>query len=246
MIEIDKFVTLRTHIGGESRLIRFWGQPKFDPANATIVGYELFLREQSLPGSHWRVPADFSYFTPKTVIEMLAGTLNTLPKDLRVVSFNLDQEQFIDPTYRRLITDLKSSISYQLVVELTERVGKGSRNVCQKDLVDAARSLADADVWVCIDDIGTGKNQLALVEALDPYVAEYKYALQNVRGKLDSGTIDVQISTWHKRAIEHGKVFVIEGFEEVDDIRFIEHFHPDIVQGYFYGRPHNIPVAADF
>lgn len=237
---------LLVYFGGESKLIRFWGQPKFDPINAKIIGYELFLREQSMLGSHWRVPADFSCFTPETVIEMLAGTLNTLPKGLKVVSFNLDQEQFIDPAFTQLIIDLKSTVSYQLVVELTERIGNGIRNVRLQDLIDAAKHLADADVGVCIDDIGTGKNQLALVEALDPYVFEYKYALQNVRGKLDSDTIAIQISTWHKRAIDHGKVFVLEGFEEAADTEYIEHFHPDIVQGYFYGRPHNIPVAADF
>lgn len=50
-------------------------------------------------------------------------------------------------------------------------------------LVSAARTYQEAGLWVCIDDVGTGDNQLSLVQALSPYVQEYKFALQNFHDK---------------------------------------------------------------
>lgn len=227
-------------------MIRFWGQPKFGPDQAKMIGYELFLREYSQAQDQWLVPTDFSKFSARDVYQLLDATLNTFPQGLKLISFNLDQAQFVDDTYSNLIGAVVQKHDFDLIVELTERVGAGVYVITTESLVQAAKRFNDAGVKVCIDDIGTGLNQPALIAALDPYTVEYKYALQNVRGRLDSATIKVELSTWQCRAVAKGKYWVIEGFEDEADKALIAAFHPSLVQGYYYGRPHLIPVRTDF
>lgn len=227
-------------------MIRFWGQSKFAPPNGKMIGYELFLREQKPGSSHWQVPHDFSRFTPEVMIGLMARTLPTLPDGLRLISFNLDQEQFVEPAYCRLTAELAKKLPYQLVVELTERRGHGSHPVAIADLEVAAKRFKQAGLTVCLDDVGTGENQQELVASLGPYVNEYKYALQNVRNKLSEAQIEAEIAMWHQAAVANHKFFALEGFEEAADIKLIEQFHPDIVQGYYYGKPHALPIQTDF
>lgn len=227
-------------------MIRLWGQPKYAAATGKLAGYELFLREKQDADGNWHLPEDFSKFSAKTMAHLIAATLKTLPKDFELVSFNLDQEQFIDPQYTDLLVRVQAQLDYALVIELTERRVHGTKTIALSDLVTAAKHFTEVGLRVCLDDVGTGENQAALVDALDPYVSEYKYALQNVRGKLPLAEIAAEVAVWRKRAASAHKRFALEGFEESDDVKLIQAFAPDLVQGYYFGRPHTLPIAADF
>ncbi|WP_461215439.1 EAL domain-containing protein [Lacticaseibacillus sp. GG6-2] len=227
-------------------MIRLWGQPKYDATSGKLAGYELFLREQQEANGRWLLPKDFSQFSPQTMANLIEATLETLPKDFELVSFNLDQEQFIDPAYVALLVALQDKLTYDLVIELTERRGTGNVPVDAQMLIAAAKRFEEVGLVVCLDDVGTGANTKALVSALDPYVAEYKFALQNVRGKLSVAEIVTAITYWRIRAQQQHKRFALEGFEESTDIQLIRRFSPNLVQGYYFGRPHVLPIAADF
>lgn len=51
---------------------------------------------------------------------------------------------------------------------------------------------------------------------------------------------------WRERAARLHKRFALEGFEDPEDVRLIEAFSPDLVQGFYFGRPHTLPIAEDF
>ncbi|WP_125708290.1 EAL domain-containing protein [Lacticaseibacillus porcinae] len=227
-------------------MLRLWGQPKYVAATGKLAGYELFLREKQTTDGEWELPADFSQFSPNTMANLIGATLKTLPQDFQLVSFNLDQAQFIDTKYIDLLVAVQAQLDYALVIELTERRGHGSATIALSDLVAAAQRFQEAGLRVCLDDVGTGENQLPLVEALDPFVSEYKFALQNVRDQMSIAEIAAEVAVWRKRADRLHKRFALEGFEDPEDVRLIQAFSPDLVQGFYFGRPHTLPIAEDF
>lgn len=225
-------------------MIRCWGQPKFATDDVKLFGYELFIREQH--DHQWCVPTDFSAFRPDQIVDLLHETLKTLPHDLKIISFNLDQCQFVDPAYCTLLATICDQTQAKICVELTERLGNGATQVTVTQLKQAAQAYCKANIAVCIDDVSTGSNQLELVNQLNPYAVEYKFALQNVRGTQSCDQIQAAVAFWRTLAQEHHKLFGLEGFEHHEDVSLIRDFHPNIVQGYYFGRPHIMPIEADF
>jgi EAL domain-containing protein (putative c-di-GMP-specific phosphodiesterase class I) len=158
------------------------------------------------------------------------------------VSINLDQPEFIDSSYieelgraQRVCSDM------QIVVELTER--PAGATITQ--LIDAASAYKLQDLWVCLDDVGTGANQIDLVQAMSPYVMEYKFALQNYHNKRDFATlVSPQLQFWREQAEINNVFFVIEGFETETDLKVAANYHAEIVQGYYYARPHLIQIKS--
>ncbi|KRM56294.1 EAL domain-containing protein [Lacticaseibacillus sharpeae] len=217
-------------------MIRFWGQDKY--SQRELIGYELFLREYN--DGQWRFPADFGKFTASEFAQTLVDTIGALPAGIQLVSINLDQPQFIDPQYiDQLGVAQRACPDTLIIVELTER----PYNVPIAQLVTAAAAYQDLGLWVCLDDVGTGANQVDLVEALAPHVKEYKFALQNFHNKRDFVTVvSPQLQFWREEADINSVFFVIEGFETEADLKVAQNYHAEIVQGYYYGRPHMIQV----
>lgn len=226
-------------------MIRLWGQAQFSIHSHKLAGYELFLREQQRPGGPWRLPENISGIAPAKMTTLLAQTMATMPASLECVTFNLDQSQFIQTPYLAQLRALKATLPFRLGIELTERHGDESVPVTVADLVAAARGYHDAGLTVCLDDVGTGENLPELVQQLDPYVSEYKYAIQNVRNKLTPPQIEAEIDTWRKRALRLGKAFTLEGLEGPEHLVLIRSFKPDVVQGYYFGTPHVMVQLTD-
>lgn len=217
-------------------MIRFWGQPKY--AQDERFAYELFLREKI--GDQWCFPRDFGRFEATDVADLLQETVTAVQADTQMVSINLDQPEFARADYLDALPKLQQQLpNMQLCVELTER----PNGVAPAALVAAARAYQQGGLWVCIDDVGTGDNQLSLVHALAPYVREYKFALQNFHDKKDFITlVSPLLQFWREQAELAGVFFAIEGFENKADLKIASNYQPDIMQGYYFGRPQLISV----
>lgn len=224
-------------------MIRLWGQAQFSLATKRLSGYELFLREQTLGG--WRLPANIASIAPAEMTTLLAQTLATMPTGLDFVAFNLDQTQFIDADYLDLLRQVAATLPFRLGIELTEHHGDEAKTVTLASLVAAARRFAAAGFVVCLDDVGTGENTAALADALDPYVSEYKFALQNLRQQSAPEALEATVDFWRQRAATLHKQFTLEGLESMADRALILRFVPDYVQGYYFGTPHPLTVVDD-
>lgn len=220
-------------------MIRFFGQPKYSTANDTF-GYEFFIRQYHQ--GNWVFPQNFNQFSAQQIRDLAITSIKALPKNVALVSINLDQIQFIRPDFIAGMTQVqKACYPVEVVIELTERPQK----VPLSDLIDAARQYQANQLWVCLDDVGTGDNTIRLANALDPYVTEYKFALQNFRQYTDfSSIISPLLQFWRQYAQIHHKFFAIEGFETKAELSIGSHYHADVMQGYYLGRPQLISIGC--
>lgn len=224
-------------------MLRFYGQPKFRvmDADKDPVGYELFIREWR--DDRWMLPEDFTACTPGQMAQLLSQTIAKLPENIELISFNLEQSQFVDDRYIDMVKQIQNTTSINIFTELTERT---DANVSIAQLKDAARKFHNLGLLVCIDDVGTGDNTPELVLELNDYIDEYKFALQNFRPFNRISEITGTITFWYEMAAKNGKMLAIEGLENEADLSTIQQSYPcDVIQGYYMGKPALLPIAED-
>ncbi|WP_461215151.1 EAL domain-containing protein [Lacticaseibacillus sp. GG6-2] len=216
-------------------MFRFFGQPKFDlnPDNQKPIGYELFIREWR--DERWVLPEDFNKLSAPIIEKLLTQIVAVVPDNITMLSFNLEQDQFVDPAYMAMVLRIEEHTKLRLFIELTERVAPC---VTQAQLVAAAQRYADAGLLVCIDDVGTGQNTPQMVLQMGDSVAEYKFALQNFRPFKTIDDIKDELDYWYDLAKANHKFLAIEGLETDAEFQRIRQDYPcDVVQGYLLGKP---------
>ncbi len=216
-------------------MLTFYGQPKFksDGATRPPIGYELFIREHTAAG--WQLPKDFNAITVAQLKALLLKTIPLMPASVVSIAFNLEPAQFIDHNYINMVAEVQQTTSLILYTELTERADE---RVTVQQLLAAAKYFHNLNLQVCVDDVGSGRNTLGLVLALNDYVDEYKFACQNFRFAADFKQITEILDPWYALAQRHKKVFAIEGIETAAELAIVDKDYPcDIVQGYYTGKP---------
>lgn len=221
-------------------MIRYFGQAQYSPTRI-LTGYELLLRQCS--GGTWQFPRDFRQHGAAEMQQLAAATIAVLEPAARVVSINLDQDQFVMPEFVRMFTQLVHDFpKREIVVELTER----DCSVPMAELRQAAAAYAGSGAYVCMDDVGSGANSPQMADALDDYVSEYKFAMQNFNERDGSiSNLMPQIAAWAQRAKQFQKEFVVEGIETERNLKIVEQFTPNIIQGFLFAKPALIPVQQD-
>ena len=224
-------------------MLRFYGQAKFDldATDKRPIGYELFMRERQ--GDKWVLPASFTSSTAAEIADLLSRTIAMMPDYISIVSFNLEQSQFINPDFCAAVARVQAQTSIHIYTELTERTDP---NVSADSLRDAARNFHEHGLLVCIDDVGTGDNTPEFVLDVDPYIDEYKFALQNFRPFTHISAIQDKVSFWWFLARTKHKMLAIEGIENAEDLAIVRSKYPcDVVQGYYLGRPELLPIQGE-
>ncbi|WP_412989416.1 EAL domain-containing protein [Pediococcus siamensis] len=223
-------------------MLRFWGQPQFYRKSLDPVGYELFLREGFT--DNWNIPTDFGKFTVDQISGLLIRTVPMLPKSIHNISLNLDIDQFVDPEYQRVLLKVKRQIGHvRLAIELTEHASDTA--IPNIQLLASARTFAHGHLHVILDGVGSGENQLDRVELLNPFVHEYKFAVQNFRPHSNLKEILPSLTFWHTLAHKNHKLFTIEGIESKEDLLILSDYQADMLQGYDLGRPIYLPTLDD-
>ncbi len=222
-------------------MLRFYGQPKFRvmQADALPIGYELFIREKQ--NNQWTLPEDFNACSADQIYQLLTQTIAALPANIELISFNLEQGQFIKTEFVDMVARVQAATPIKIFTELTER---SDARVSAAELKQAARQFHERGLLVCIDDVGTGDNTPQLVYELDPYIDEYKFALQNFRPFNRICEISDTIGGWYELANNRHKMLAIEGLENKEDLESVQQNYPcDVIQGYYTGKPALLPVS---
>lgn len=221
-------------------MIRYFGQAQYSPKRI-LMGYELFLRERV--AQQWRFPANLRQYGARELTQLAQATIAVLEPAAKIVSINLDQDQFIDPDFVQMFAQLAAQFPERIiVVELTEHECGGALAALRQ----AARQYVQHHVYVCLDDVGSGANGSTMASVLNEFVTEYKFALQNFSER-DGSVADLlpQLATWAQRAKQDKKEFVVEGIETTRNLKIVEQFTPNLIQGYLFAKPVLIPVAGD-
>ncbi len=216
-------------------MFRFFGQPKFDldPNHHEPIGYELFIREWR--EDRWVLPEDFSKLSAPIIERLMDQIVAVMPPSVVMLSFNLEQDQFVNPEYMAMVLRVEAKTKIRLFIELTERIARG---VTEDQLVAAAKRYADAGLLVCVDDVGTGQNTPQMVLKMDGTVAEYKFALQNFRPFTSIDAIKPELDYWYHLARTQDKLLAIEGLETEAELERVRKEYPcDVIQGYLLGKP---------
>ncbi len=222
-------------------MITFYGQPRFAASalEADAIGYELLVRQYI--NGQWLLPEDFTALPPDHFEHLLRQALAALPATITRVTFNLERVHFVDPEFLNMVRAVQADTPVILTVELTERY---DASISNPDIVAAAKAFFEAGIEVCIDDVGSGNNLPGLVEALTPYVAAYKFGLQNLRPYNDEEDLIDRLKFWSARAASRNKRFDIAGVESLDDIdQLCTLAHCDLIQGYYFGEP--VPLNTE-
>jgi EAL domain-containing protein (putative c-di-GMP-specific phosphodiesterase class I) len=222
-------------------MYRFWGQLKFQLGDDRLepIGYEMFLRKKI--GGEWVLPHSFNEIGVDDFVDCLEATMDAMPSSVKHVSVNLEQGHFVNEVYFQRLRRLTGRFNFHFAVELVERKDP---NVTNEQLRKFARRYYESGIGVCIDDVGTGANDMCLVEQLNPYVEEYKFAIQNVRNQKNIEQIKKDVSLWEQRAHQNDKFFALEGIEKKHELAVVLQEIPcDILQGFYFSKPEILPVS---
>jgi EAL domain-containing protein (putative c-di-GMP-specific phosphodiesterase class I) len=215
-----------------------FAQPKYPMGAPQVrpIGYELFIKERR--NGQWAQPLPFEGIGVMTLNHLLRQTIAQMPAHIKILSFNLEQSQFIDPAFPAMIASVQASTDIELYTELTERLGAG---ITPGQLLNAAKRFATCGLQVCIDDVGTGQNSPALVMLLNDYISEYKFAFQNFRPMRSVNELSPQLKFWCDMAKKFHKVLAWEGVETSVELALLEAAYPgNLLQGYLFGKQHRI------
>lgn len=83
-----------------------FAQPKYPMGAPQVrpIGYELFIKERR--NGQWAQPLPFEGIGVMTLNHLLRQTITQMPAHIKILSFNLEQSQFIDPAFPAMIASV--------------------------------------------------------------------------------------------------------------------------------------------
>ncbi|WP_054650812.1 EAL domain-containing protein [Lacticaseibacillus pantheris] len=222
-------------------MYRYFIQPQLDKINHTLIGYELLMKQYVHDG--WRPPRSFASIPAHTIAEVLVETTAKLALKIGSVSVNLNRTQLLNPEINRSLIQAQNFLRpLRLNVELTEE--KEDAPVTMAQMRPMLEAYVERGMQVCLDDVGSGENQLDHVRQLVPYASEIKFALQNFDGGLDDPDMRARVVFWRDFARARGLRFILEGVEDARDDAIVDELGVNLRQGYFYGKPRLLKLDA--
>lgn len=189
------------------------------------------MREQQ--NDTWTLPTNFSEIPLKEQAKLLKQTATALKTSLtnKVIAFNLDHEQVINPLTLGTIVALKKQINPSaLTIEFTD--APTLEEVQQYSIL-----LHQNGMQLVLDDVGTGTNTYENIKDMLPYVDQIKFAMQNLRMSGEANKIPELLAFWSKIARDYRLTMILEGVEDQHDQALAAKFGITIHQGYLYGKP---------
>lgn len=235
----------------ENEEFEVYYQPKVSLKNYTLAGAEALCRwfhngEMIMP--YRFIPIlEQSKFVTMLDFYMLEHVCQDLRKWLdegkRIVkvSVNLSRRHLGDVNLLdRLLTIIDNyRIPHEYIeFELTET----TTDVDYKDLRNIVTGLQDLGIHTSVDDFGIGYSSLNLIRELPWNVLKIDKSFLNNKENVDKNG-DIMLSHVISMAQEIGLECLVEGVENVDQIKFLKENNCYLAQGFFFDKPLN---KADF
>ncbi|KRM87154.1 EAL domain-containing protein [Lacticaseibacillus thailandensis] len=222
-------------------MYRYFVQPQIDKFNAAVTGYELFMKQYTENG--WRPPADFTKLPTAIIADELLKVADRLSLKMKYVAVNLNRVQLVKPEVTAAVIAVQNRVRpLRIVVEITE---DRSDPVVPMGAVRAAfQQLYARGIEISLDDVDCGENTEVTSVPLLPFVDEIKFAIQNFDQGFANPIVPRRISFWTSVAHQNHLRFVLEGIEDRHDDQVADRMGIEYRQGYYYGRPHLLRLAA--
>ncbi|KRM87591.1 EAL domain-containing protein [Lacticaseibacillus thailandensis] len=215
-------------------MYRYFIQPQLNKINHTLIGYELLMKQYTSDG--WRPPHSFASIPPHTIASVLVATTSKLALKIGSVSVNLNRTQLLNEEINHSLMRAQNYLRpLRLNIELTEELADAPITIAQ--MRPMLTAYVNRGMQICLDDVGSGENQLDHVLQLVPYASEIKFALQNFNVGLDDPKMRAQVKFWRDFAYQRGLRFILEGVENAHDDALVDALRVTLRQGYFYGKP---------
>jgi EAL domain-containing protein (putative c-di-GMP-specific phosphodiesterase class I) len=216
-------------------MYRFFAQPQINTRTRSLIGYEMLIREADAAG--WRLPQSFSAIPLDEQISLIKLAGRELALKVESISFNLDQQQFMNDQMAAALCQAQLMIyPLTVVVELTE--DQASHAIDPQALQKRVRLYLSYGMELSIDDVSTGENTYGKIKYLLPLASEIKVPLQNFRQEKREAEIPGQLIFWRQIARNHNLRLIVEGVETPSDEELLDELDLPLRQGYYYGRPH--------
>lgn len=222
-------------------------QPKVSLKNYTLAGAEALCRwfhngEMIMP--YRFIPIlEQSKFVTMLDFYMLEHVCQDLRqwldegKRIVKVSVNLSRRHLGDvDLLDRLLTIIDNyRIPHEYIeFELTET----TTDVDYKDLRNIVTGLQDLGIHTSVDDFGIGYSSLNLIRELPWNVLKIDKSFLNNKENVDKNG-DIMLSHVISMAQEIGLECLVEGVENVDQIKFLKENNCYLAQGFFFDKPLN-------
>ncbi|WP_268912472.1 EAL domain-containing protein [Lentilactobacillus sp. SPB1-3] len=223
-------------------MYRYFIQPQLNKFTNSLIGYELLMKK--FVGDHWEPPVRFADIPADVIADVLLATSKKLALKIGSVSLNLNRTQMMDPAINRAVSEAQDILRPMRVnIELTEE--PSDKGITVADMEPHFKVFEERGMELCIDDVGTGENQLDRIAELIPYSSEVKFALQNFDKPFSDPQIQEKVKFWHQIAIDNKLRFILEGIENKEDDEIATSLEIDLRQGYYYGAPHLLRIESD-
>lgn len=229
-------------------------QPKVALSNSRLVGGEALVRWRRSDGT-MVPPCDFipclekngfitalDFYVYEEVCRFIRSRLDknlpVVPISVNVSVLHLKEEGFLD----RIKSLIKSYDipSHLLEFELTESIFLDN----QQAALDIMENMKELGFLVSIDDFGSGFSSLNLLKSLPVDILKIDKEFFANDTLLNNDQI-ILSSIINMASRLHISV-ICEGVETVDQIHFLKENNCDMVQGYFYSKPVEEKVFADY
>lgn len=222
-----------------------WYQPRYEIKTGRLLGAEALVR--------WRSP-DFNLVSPSQFIPLAEDTGLIIPLGewvLRTaceeslcwqrtgqhplsVSVNLSARQFVQAdllsTIERVLGETGMN-PHLLELELTESLIMPNA----EDTIETLNALKKMGMQISVDDFGTGYSSLSYLKRfpIDTLKIDQSFVRDMDHDADDCALVSAIIAMAHNLKLE----VVAEGVEKVEQLKFLQDYNCDCVQGFLFGKP---------
>ncbi|MDD3217978.1 MAG: EAL domain-containing protein [Lachnospiraceae bacterium] len=220
-------------------------QPQIDLEQVSLFGAETLLRYYNEEIGGNIPPSVFIPLLEKSgkISEVGKWVLRTALEQMLIwegsdinhyVSVNVSYIQFRDPDFKKFVVDELARLHYpasKLILELTESCSIEDIT----ELTDTLSYLQEHGIQTSLDDFGTGYASLSVLRILpvDWVKLDYSFVSRLMESEKDQSIIRHIISLCRENHIN----VCIEGIENQDIEQMVIGYRPQLLQGYYYGRP---------
>ena len=219
-------------------------QPVIDAKSGKIAGAEALLRWKKEPYGNvspgvfiqWLEEEPYFYELGNWILRQALKDAKKIKKMIPefVLNVNVSSTQLLHPEFRSAVLEALGENDYppsDLCLELTERC----RNLNLSFLHEEVLYFQSKGIKMAIDDFGTGSASLNIL--LEVPVDEVKLDMSFVRGIQNKPLNQAVVGAIIQCTTQIGIMTCVEGVEDKELMEYLERYHANFYQGYYFAKP---------